>query len=256
MRFLLKGEMEGDSEHWPELFDFICVHANKPDWFTSSMPFRSLNPLTKKLRWLDVDSIRPGHVYVGGSFSELDRITAGGFGGQKVAGEGGTGQLHGLCLVPLHPNWSLHLIYFWQVLYLGDHVFSDLSQPQRIGWRTGAIIKELEREVELQLSDEYRALLSGLSEAERLMRSEQVCHQCLLLLCVRYFCSHGVALQVRKATSGAGGQAVPWRLAQVMRERAQLLAQMQGLFNKQFGSEFRCALCASEVSRWCSARAL
>lgn len=35
-----------------------------------------------------------------------------------------------------------------EVLYFGDHVYSDLADPAiRSGWRTGAVIRELTREV-------------------------------------------------------------------------------------------------------------
>ena len=75
-------------------------------------------------------------------------------------------------------------------------MFSDLSKPSRIGWRTGAIIHELEREVELQTSPEYRALLATLMETERQLRREQQ----------------------RKAAGAAGGGAV-WRMADLRAER-------------------------------------
>ncbi len=127
---------------WLSLFDMVCVGADKPSWYKDDRPFRSLNASTGKVRWVPIDELLPGHVYYGGSFAELNRLTRGGFQGQHV-------------------------------LYLGDHVFSDLSKPSRIGWRTGAIINELEREVELQCSPEYRALLASLMETERLLRQEQ-----------------------------------------------------------------------------------
>lgn len=59
------------------------------------------------------------------------------------------------------------------MLYLGDHVFSDLSKPSRIGWRTGAIIHELEREVALQTSGPYRRLLAELQTAEHALRTSE-----------------------------------------------------------------------------------
>jgi hypothetical protein len=40
-----------------------------------------------------------------------------------------------------------------QVLYFGDHIFNDLSEPSSAeGWKTGVIIRELEREVIIQNS--------------------------------------------------------------------------------------------------------
>lgn len=31
-----------------------------------------------------------------------------------------------------------------QVIYFGDHLFSDLKGPAKAGWRTAAVIRELE----------------------------------------------------------------------------------------------------------------
>lgn len=46
-------------------------------------------------------------------------------------------------------NTSNHLlIRAWrvpaQVIYFGDHLFSDLKGPAKAGWRTAAVIRELE----------------------------------------------------------------------------------------------------------------
>ena len=173
------------SGEWKQLFDLICVGADKPSWYKEDRPFRSLNAATGKVRWVPVEALLPGHVYYGGSFAELNRLTGGGFQGQHV-------------------------------LYLGDHVFSDLSKPSRIGWRTGAIIHELEREVSLQTSPEYRALLATLMETERLLRREQEA----------------------KAAGAAGGGAA-WRMADLRAQRERVRDELKVMFNRNFGSVFR-----------------
>ncbi|KAH9314644.1 hypothetical protein KI387_023271, partial [Taxus chinensis] len=43
-----------------------------------------------------------------------------------------------------------------EVMYFGDHLFSDLRGPAKAGWRTAAIIGELEREIMIQNEDKYR----------------------------------------------------------------------------------------------------
>ena len=164
---------------WMSLFDLVCVSADKPSWYRDERPFRSLNPLTGKVRWVPINELLPGNVYHGGSFHELNRLSRGGFQGQHV-------------------------------LYLGDHVFSDLSKPSRIGWRTGAIIRELEREVELQVSPEYRKLLRALHNTEERLQEEQ---------------THGV----RRA--GA--------MAALRVERERVREQLKVMFNPHFGSVFR-----------------
>ncbi|WJX91218.1 hypothetical protein P8452_73029 [Trifolium repens] len=42
------------------------------------------------------------------------------------------------------------------VIYFGDHLFSDLRGPSKAGWRTAAIIHELENEIQKQNEDTYR----------------------------------------------------------------------------------------------------
>ncbi|KAE9464283.1 hypothetical protein C3L33_03811, partial [Rhododendron williamsianum] len=43
-----------------------------------------------------------------------------------------------------------------EVIYFGDHLFSDLRGPSKAGWRTAAIIHELENEIHIQNEDSYR----------------------------------------------------------------------------------------------------
>jgi HAD superfamily 5'-nucleotidase-like hydrolase len=185
MNYITRGQLSSPDE-WISLFDLVCVGADKPSWYKDDRPFRSLNATSGKVRWVPIEALLPGHVYYGGSFAELNRLTGGGFQGQHV-------------------------------LYLGDHVFSDLSKPSRIGWRTGAIIHELEREVGLQTSPEYRALLATLMETERLLRREQE----------------------RKAAGEAGGGAA-WRMADLRAERERVRAAMRLR---------ACACCLPVVSR-------
>jgi len=192
---------------WKELFDLICVGADKPSWYKEDRPFRSLNSTSGKVRWVPVEALLPGHVYYGGSFAELNRLTGGGFQGQHVLYLVRAAARLLLCL-DAHARRRIAL--------QGDHVFSDLSKPSRIGWRTGAIIHELEREVSLQMSAEYRALLSTLMETERLLRSEQ------------------------ETVGGAAGGGAAWRLADLRAERERVRDELKVMFNRNFGSVFRC----------------
>jgi len=51
------------------------------------------------------------------------------------------------------------------ILYIGDHLHSDLKQPNRFqGWRTGVIISELEREINIQLQSNFASQLKKLIE--------------------------------------------------------------------------------------------
>lgn len=164
---------------WLSLFDLIVVGADKPTFYAADLPFRSLNAVTGKVRWLPVESLHPGAVYHGGSFAELNRLTGGSFAGQRV-------------------------------LYLGDHVFSDLSKPSRIGWRTGAIIRELAAEVDLQRSPAYKTALAALLATEAALRTAQ-----------------------------ADGPRDGARMAALRAARAEQREVLKCLFNPHFGSVFR-----------------
>lgn len=47
-----------------------------------------------------------------------------------------------------------------QVLYFGDHIYSDLADPMlMLGWHTAAIVPELAREIRLQNDVNYQKAL-------------------------------------------------------------------------------------------------
>lgn len=129
MSFLLANQL-GHHKHWTELFDVIITASRKPSWYQkkNSGAFRKLNTKTDKISWEKVTRFDPGEIYVGGSMEEFQKIT--GWKGDKI-------------------------------LYFGDHIFNDLKEPKLIeGWRTGVIIRELEKEIEIQNTNVYRTLLA------------------------------------------------------------------------------------------------
>ena len=191
MDFLTRAQLKPGE--WRSLFDLVCVGADKPSFYTETRPFRSLNTATGKVRWVPIDALLPGQVYHGGSLSELNRLSNGDFTGQSV-------------------------------LYLGDSVFSDLSRPSRIGWRTGAILHELEAEVKLQQSEPYRRLLRQLLRCERRMREENA--RCAEAAAAKGF---GVSVGDRELA----------QLDLLRAERDALRTQLKDMFAPSFGSVFR-----------------
>uniref|UniRef100_A0A6B2L3Z5 5'-nucleotidase domain-containing protein n=1 Tax=Arcella intermedia TaxID=1963864 RepID=A0A6B2L3Z5_9EUKA len=112
---------------WLDLFDIVMVSADKPNWFTSSRPFRELHPKNGAIMWSKVKEFKQGSVYVEGSMEEFTKLT----------------QFNG-----------------YQVLYIGDHLMADVKEPSRNkGWRTGVIISELEKEIQIQSSVDYESNL-------------------------------------------------------------------------------------------------
>ena len=177
MRFLC-----GDA--WRELFDVVICQADKPSFFYSNRPFRSIAEDTGKLRWQQVTSLEPGRVYLEGSLRQIQQMRA----FSQISGQLVTGR---------------------NIFYVGDHVLADLTGPTKnYGWRTCAIIAELEKEVAIMSSSSYVALLGELLDAERQLRAHEDF-------------SRSEAAQ------------------DMLRERALLRRRLKSMFNPHFGSVFR-----------------
>jgi len=101
------------------------------------------------VRWVPVRELQRGRVYSGGSFAELNRLVPGGMSGQDV-----------LYLTSLSNPGARP----------GGDPWLDLSAPSSVGWRTGAIVAEVEREVAAQSHPRYRAALATLLDVERAVR--------------------------------------------------------------------------------------
>ncbi|XP_030456303.1 uncharacterized protein LOC115677311 [Syzygium oleosum] len=122
MQFMVEEYMDcGDS--WRELFDVVIAKANKPDFYTSEHPFRCYDSENDTLAFTKVDALLPDKIYYHGCLKSFLQIT----------------------------KWNGP-----EVIYFGDHLFSDLRGPSKAGWRTAAIIHELENEIHIQNDDRYR----------------------------------------------------------------------------------------------------
>lgn len=122
MRFLLE-ETLGPQDSWRELFDVVIAKANKPEFYTSDHPFRCYDDEKDRLAFSKVDRFLPNKIYYHGCLKAFLQIT----------------------------KWKGP-----EVIYFGDHLFSDLRGPSKAGWRTAAIIHELENEIRIQNEDSYR----------------------------------------------------------------------------------------------------
>jgi len=89
------------------------VNARKPHFFSNeSIPFRRYDREVNARLWDRVHSLEKGSVYSGGTLKQFQKLT--GWQGDRV-------------------------------VYFGDHAYTDLADVTlHHGWRTGAIIKELE----------------------------------------------------------------------------------------------------------------
>lgn len=105
----LPGEMT-----WRDLFDVTIVSARKPSFFMDPNPaFEVMND--EGMLQPVVGELKDGSVYVGGHAAMIERLWG-------LSGE--------------------------EILYVGDHLFSDVRVSKAIlRWRTGLIIRELEEEI-------------------------------------------------------------------------------------------------------------
>ncbi|XP_052784344.1 5'-nucleotidase domain-containing protein 3-like isoform X2 [Mya arenaria] len=168
---------------WQDLFEIIVVNARKPKFFNeSTRPFRMYDPLNVKT-WERVRTLEKGKVYVQGNFNDFRHMT--GWHGSKV-------------------------------LYFGDHVYTDLADPSlKHSWRTGAIIPELEDEIEKMLSEEYKVSVRWLIILQRLLE------------------------EIQASRNGSQETGSHEMIGELLEERDEIRSQLKELCNPRFGSMFR-----------------
>jgi len=112
-------------EDWRSLFDVIIVQAGKPHFFTNNaQPFRELDLNRRVSFWDKVVELEKGKIYVGGTIDDFQRLT--GWKGGKV-------------------------------MYFGDHPYTDLADVTlHHGWKTAAVIRELEKEIAMMNTKEFK----------------------------------------------------------------------------------------------------
>ncbi|KAF9592900.1 hypothetical protein IFM89_018616 [Coptis chinensis] len=104
---------------WRELFDIVIVSANKPEFFQMSHPMYEV--VTSEGLMRPCFKARSGGLYSGGSAQMIESSL-------KIHGD--------------------------EILYVGDHIYTDVSQSKvHLRWRTALICRELE--------EEYIALIRG-----------------------------------------------------------------------------------------------
>uniref|UniRef100_A0A665UVR8 5'-nucleotidase domain containing 3 n=1 Tax=Echeneis naucrates TaxID=173247 RepID=A0A665UVR8_ECHNA len=164
---------------WRDLFDVVIVQADKPSFFNDRRrPFRRVTD-KGTLLWDRIHRLEKGQIYKQGNLYEFLRLT--GWRGSKV-------------------------------LYFGDHIYSDLADlTLKHGWRTGAIIPELRKEIKIINTKQYVHMMAWLQALTGLIEQMQV-HR------------------------DPASQAV---VEEWIRERDAMRPQTKDIFNSQFGSLFR-----------------
>ncbi|KAJ8766445.1 hypothetical protein K2173_022504 [Erythroxylum novogranatense] len=104
---------------WRDLFDMVIVSARKPEFFQMSHPLYEVVTTEGLMR--PCFKARAGGLYSGGSAQMVENF------------------------LDIHGD---------EILYVGDHIYTDVSQSKvHLRWRTALICRELE--------EEYNALING-----------------------------------------------------------------------------------------------
>jgi len=120
LRSYLLNDLDPAYPDWKMYFDVIIVGAQKPGFFSGGNTLRKVDLTTGTLKVSSITSDRfePGQVYNGGSLALFNKLV-------------GT----------TSPN---------QVLYVGDHIFSDIIVSKKVqGWRNMLVVRELDRELRI-----------------------------------------------------------------------------------------------------------
>ncbi|GAB4853626.1 hypothetical protein Ancab_017817 [Ancistrocladus abbreviatus] len=181
MHFLLEDSLDY-RDSWRELFDVVIAKANKPDFYTSERPFRCYDTAKDRLAFTKVDAFLPNKVYYHGCLKSFLQIT----------------------------KWNGP-----EVIYFGDHLFSDLRGPSKAGWRTAAIIHELENEIHIQNEDSYRFEQAKFHIIQELLGKLHA-----------------------TVASSENREAYQSLLEELNVERRKACYTMKGMFNKSFGATF------------------
>ncbi|XP_043269988.1 5'-nucleotidase domain-containing protein 3 isoform X2 [Venturia canescens] len=178
--FVDKGMKYLVGEDWRDYFDVVIVQARKPKFFTDeTRPLRIYDVATKTQLWDRVTKLEKGVIYQEGTVKQLQDMT----------------------------GWRGH-----QVLYFGDHPYSDLADVTlEHGWRTGAIIKELTHEIANLNDRRFKENANWLQMLTTLIEDHQ----------------------------DYEGAEVQSQLDEWMEERDKLRNEIKRVFNQQFGSVFR-----------------
>ncbi|XP_068652981.1 uncharacterized protein [Aristolochia californica] len=181
MRFMLEGSLS-TRDSWRDLFDVVIAHANKPTFYTSEHPFRCYDVEKDKLTFSKVEALLPDQIYYHGCLKSFLEIT----------------------------KWKGP-----EVIYFGDHLFSDLRGPSKAGWRTAAIIHELENEINVQNEDHYRLQQAKFHIIQELLGKLHA-----------------------TTTHGPKGDTYFELLAELNEERQKTRLVMKNMFNSSFGATF------------------
>jgi len=113
MKFVCQDFL-GKLKNWSDLFEVVVVDAQKPDFFSGNNKFYEVISQSGHLKNV-TGGLKKGGIYQGGNSKEIEK------------------------LFQVSPS---------QILFVGDHIYSDVYQSKRsCRWRTMLVIHELEEDL-------------------------------------------------------------------------------------------------------------
>lgn len=190
----LQAKKEGDAKDlkWAEYFDIIIVGGNKPAFLLDdSLPLYRVDPATGALQNIEIPV--PQHPAEVHEFLERGKFF-----------QGGNAQLlHRLLTLPAGDT----------LLYVGDHIYSDVLRSKRsLNWRTCLIVPELAHEIKT-----HKKLRLKRKELLELRKHQYMLENTLNILSVQI-------LKIKREMNSESSNETPGRA-----NREELLASLQKL---------------------------
>jgi HAD superfamily 5'-nucleotidase-like hydrolase len=188
-------------ESWRSLFEIVIVDARKPHFFTGSAPLFEVDVETGLLR-KSPPVPKAGGVYLGGDARTVEQMLG-------VPGE--------------------------EILYVGDHVFSDVHVSKDVlRWRTALVVRELEEEMAAleAFRPKQEELTRLMAEKERLEFAYDQCRIALQRVDLGYGPRPGSSpSRIRRQMQELRGaiHALDARIAPLSRDGSELLNPRWGL---------------------------
>ena len=126
-----------------------------------------------------------------------------------------------------------------QVLYFGDHIYGDLAQPfLKHGWRTAAILNEVEQEVKVVNGIDFQRKTALLNTLEKLIEKSMFLSK-----------EDDYNIHLYLSTSPLASMSAEQLQDFLLQERELVRKQLKERFNPYFGSVFRASNNPSFFSR-------
>ncbi len=215
MRHLFDGVL-AEYPAWRNYFDFVCVGATKPGFFSRKAPFLLVDRISGEGKGEVTGPLERGKVYQGGNHPALQRS------------------------LNAEPD---------RVLYVGDHIYGDVLRAKKTSaWRTSMIVQEMRDElaVEDRMAQQLKRLVR--LEAQRVDLDESIAHDQGVLRALqriyegdleRYTATERQALQDAHARARAALEGDRRGLRQVLEDYSAVTSQVDVAYNRHWGPLFK-----------------